>query len=188
MPSHLPSLLLSLSHFPYLGLLNPGYPVLALQRLHTRRYTNAVIRQLKHNLLRESSEGFSALIIVLTDAEGKSPTSMWTHCEAVMGFFNLSPTRVLDVALDVFASSVEIQWRFWLDFFKCTPWGREAAWTGGKGKGRATEDVAQLNTEAIEPFVLKEKGNRLLAEVLGFKFAEYQVCGLIKLLYASYSQ
>jgi THO complex subunit 2 len=159
-------------------MMKPGQPVMALQRLHTRRYTNAVIRQLKHNLLRESSEGFSALIIVLTDhaTHKRSAAETWAKSESIMGYFNLSPTRVLDVLLDVFACSFEHEWVYWLDVLKCTPWGLDAPWKGSKGKGRAiAEDVAQLDTDKIEPFILKEAGHRVLAEVLGFKFAEYQV-------------
>lgn len=93
----------------------------------------------------------------------------------MIGYFNLSPPRVLDIVLEISSCQVAVHWRFFLDLLRCSPWGA-AADTQGKGKGKAM-DVRWVDEEMWSiAEAMEEGGDRVLSQVLGVKFGFYQVC------------
>lgn len=143
-------------------------------------------RQSKFNLLRESSEGFSGLIVLLTGGDALADDSVteaddevrgrakrvWAKIMGLIGYFNLSPPRVLDVILEIASCHVAAHWRFWLELIRCSPWG--GAERIGKGKERAQMDWMELECADVQG-VLDWDGDRVLAQVLGAKFGFCQV-------------
>lgn len=144
--------------------------------------TGQFYKQKKHNLLRECSEGWARLIVVLEDKAALGPggddedpqarrsraKSLWKRIMAIIGCFDLSPNRVLDLVLDAFCDNILRHWRFFLDLLGISIWA--APKPSKKGKERALP----LSTEFLEP-LSQETGNSLLTQILGFKFAHYQV-------------
>lgn len=63
--------------------------------------TGMFYRQQKYNLMREESEGFARLLILL--AEGQDPQVVLDRVLVMIGTFDLDPIRVLDLILDEFA-------------------------------------------------------------------------------------
>jgi THO complex subunit 2 len=97
---------------------------------------------------------------------------------ALIGYFNLSPPRVLDLILEVASCHVALHWRFWMELIRCSPWGEASKDTTGrqtgKGKEKAVEGWVDEELQGIRE-VLREGGDRVLAQVLGVKFGFYQV-------------
>ena len=91
----------------------------------------------------------------------------------LIGYFNLSPPRVLDLILEVASCQIAAQWKFLLDLLRCSPWG-SAEKVEGKGKQRAKDQWMEDETMAIE-HALDATGDRVLCQVLGVKFGFYQV-------------
>lgn len=177
-----PEILLKLGLHPF-----PSAPT-ALQRSHVKRSTTLFYKQSKYNLLRESSEGFSALIVLLTSTDSLSPTyrsetskgrslrakRVWDKIMALIGYFNLSPPRVLDIILDIASCQVAAHWRFFLDLLRCSPWGSTAL-PDGKGKQKAVDSWLDDEVDEIKD-ALAKGGDRVLSQVLGVKFGFFQVC------------
>lgn len=90
---------------------------------------------------------------------------------AIIGFYDLSPARVLDMILDAFFQNLVGQWRFFLELLECTPWTVRNLSNKRKAKAMAT-DIS--DTEFAGAMGL-ERGNLILTQVLGFKFSAYQV-------------
>jgi THO complex subunit 2 len=91
----------------------------------------------------------------------------------LIGYFNLSPPRVLDLILEIGSCHMALHWRFFMDLLRCSPWGT-AAMNRGKGKARATEDWASVEVDAVGD-AASQSGDRVLSQVLGFKFGYYRV-------------
>ena len=94
----------------------------------------------------------------------------------LIGYFNLSPPRVLDVILEIASCHVAVHWRFFLELLRCSPWG-VAVDDGVKGKGKEKAldtNWVELEVQGIAD-VMKTSGNRVLSQVLGVKFGFYQV-------------
>ncbi|KAK4687040.1 THO complex subunit 2, partial [Tremellales sp. Uapishka_1] len=189
LPSYIPNLLLSPDLLRALSLLPPEAPTPAqLQSFQVKKNTDLFYRQSKYNLLREASEGFSGLIVLLTSADAlpihpdpletdESCTArakrVWDRIMRLIGYFNLSPPRVLDVILEIASGQVTLHWRFFLELLRCSPWGAAAVSREGKGKGRAVGGWDAEQVEGIE-HLGKVDGDRVLSQVLGFKFGLYQ--------------
>jgi THO complex subunit 2 len=64
--------------------------------------------QQKFNLLREENEGFAKLIVELNQCNINPSIIDNVKCniEALIGFFNLDPNRVLDIILDSFENNI----------------------------------------------------------------------------------
>lgn len=190
LPSHIPNLLLNPQLLLTLNLHPSPHNPQALQRAYVKRNTTLFFKQSKYNLLRESSEGFSGLIVLLTGPDAllrQSPAEesdqsrkdrakrVWAKVMGLIGYFNLSPPRVLDIVLEISSCQVAVHWRFFLDLLRCSPWGA-AADTQGKGKGKAM-DVRWVDEEMWSiAEAMEEGGDRVLSQVLGVKFGFYQVC------------
>jgi hypothetical protein len=98
---------------------------------------------------------------------------VWSKVMGLIGYFNLSPPRVLDVILEIASCHVALHWRFWLELIRCSPWG-SAEVGSGKGKGKAEGSWADQEAGMIAG-VLDWEGDRVLAQVLGAKFSFCQV-------------
>lgn len=161
----------------------------SLQSAHAKRATTLSIKQSKYNLLRECSEGFSALIVLITSDEALSADSasetdaerqmrakrVWDKITSLIGYFNLSPPRVLDLILEVAGAQVTYHWRFFLDLLRCSSWGSTAhERTSGKGKAKSSGDWEQDELNSIRG-AMAGGGDRTLALVLGVKFSFSQV-------------
>ena len=84
------------------------------------------------------------------------------------GNFDLDPDRTLDLVLDTFSSQLTYHWQFFVDLLHHSPWApRPSIAESDSGKGKAKEAGVQIGLEGDE-------GSRLLAQILGFKFAFYQ--------------
>jgi THO complex subunit 2 len=76
-----------------------------LEKSLTRFKTTKLYVQKKYNLFREESEGYSKLIVALSqhsDSPKNSSESLQRQVSSLIGVFDLDPNRVLDVLLDRF--------------------------------------------------------------------------------------
>jgi THO complex subunit 2 len=72
----------------------------------SKAITQFIYEQQKFNLLREENEGFAKLIVELNQPNitMENIEVVKKNVEALIGFFNLDPNRVLDIILESFAS------------------------------------------------------------------------------------
>lgn len=93
-----------------------------------RQQTNLLYRQSNYNLLREESEGYSKLVTDLfTTSNDELPTSevveeTFERVKGMIGAFDLDVGRVLDISLDVFATVLVKQYRFFVKYFRASSW------------------------------------------------------------------
>lgn len=133
----------------------------------------------KYNLLRESSEGFSLLLVLLNTPSNLGPgkdtqtaqdiesssqrmnraRSLWNKIMSTIGYFDLDPSKTLDLILDAFVTNLATHHRFFLDLLRVSPWAPSASSSAEGGEGKGLEGKG---------------GNFVLAQVLGFRFAYYQ--------------
>ena len=169
-----------------LGLIPPPHSEQTFGRSFVKKSTALFYKQSKYNLLRESSEGFSGLIVLLTSGDALDDDSLnetevevraraqrvWAKIMGLIGYFNLSPPRVLDIILEIASCHVAAHWRFWLELIRASPWG--GVEKSSKGKEKAQEHWADQECAAVGG-VLQWDGDRVLAQVLGAKFGFCQV-------------
>jgi THO complex subunit 2 len=101
--------------------------------------------------------------------------------QLLKGYFDLDPTRTVDIILDVFSEQLVNHHAFFRDLLAASPWsrGRTSVMSevsmevddvsADKGKGRAIPD----GTLPVQ------SGNSVVAQVLGFKFKNQQVTGIL---------
>ena len=89
-----------------------GAGLMTDEMLHTRRlsraFTSLVYRQQKYNLLREETEGFSKLMVVLCSIP-QYPEDVSQYVRQVLsliGRFELDPNRTVDIILDAFEQQI----------------------------------------------------------------------------------
>ena len=72
----------------------------------SKAITQSIYEQQKFNLLREENEGFAKLIVELNQPNISMDNIdiVKKNVEALIGFFNLDPNRVLDIILESFSS------------------------------------------------------------------------------------
>ena len=108
----------------YLGLVRKNIFV----RVGIRQQTNLLYRQSNYNLLREESEGYSKLVTDLfTTSNDEPPTSevveeTFERVKGMIGAFDIDVGRVLDISLDVFATVLVKQYRFFVKYFRASSW------------------------------------------------------------------
>ncbi|TYJ56712.1 hypothetical protein B9479_002643 [Cryptococcus floricola] len=188
LPAHIPNLLLAPDRLLSLNLHPMPRNPKALQSGLVKKNTSFFFKQRKFNLLRECSEGFSGLIVVLTSPDTLSDPAdesdidrheraerVWGKIMRLIGYFNLSPPRVLDIILEVASCHVAYHWRFFLELLRCSPWG-SAAVDNAKGKGKEREPSLDWKEEEVKGIenVMSEDGDRVLSQVLGFKFGYFR--------------
>lgn len=90
-------------------------------------------------------------------------------CDWFAGNFDLDPDRTLDIVLDTFSSELLSHWQFFIDLLENSPWvpRPSSAIQADSGKGKTKEGAPQIGLEG-------DNGSRLVAQILGFKFAFYQ--------------
>ncbi|KAI9050570.1 hypothetical protein LZ554_005731 [Drepanopeziza brunnea f. sp. 'monogermtubi'] len=97
-------------------------------RMSIRQATNQLYRQANYNLLREETEGYSKLVTELFTTSGSEPPSSevvedaFERVKGLIGTFDLDVGRVLDITLDVFASVLIKQFRFFVKFLRVSSW------------------------------------------------------------------
>ncbi|KAI8819369.1 transcription factor/nuclear export subunit protein 2-domain-containing protein [Fimicolochytrium jonesii] len=152
-----------------------------LQKKEVRSRTAMLYLQEKYNLLREESEGYSRLLVLLADslpdvfdpyppADGVPAMSVeeavqrrteaveekvWAMNERMTqmtGRFDLDPNRILDVALDAFAVNISDHWDYFVRLIEVSKWGPTITMENGKPV---------------------QKPNRICGQILGFKFDWY---------------
>ena len=162
-------------------------------------------KQNKFNLLREQSEGYSKLTAELTSslslphnpATGYPVESyasiedrarpVWEKVISLIGYFDLDPNRALDIILDVLSVHLATHYSFFLALLSFSPWS--AAYKAPDGssvvydpvpdqyRDRSLDEVLAL-AEACHGYTQDSSSSsnpRVMAQVLGFKFAYYQV-------------
>ncbi|BHF61082.1 THO complex subunit 2 [Sparganum proliferum] len=81
------------------------------QTRYVRTKTRLFFKQQKFNLLREESEGYSKLIVELSQPMGSMEQCI-THIRSLIGYFDLDPNRVLDIILDACEMRRDMQGSF----------------------------------------------------------------------------
>lgn len=81
--------------------------------------TGMFYKQQKFNLFREESEGFAKLISLLFTFPGDiNPQTLFEQVIGLIGFFDLDPTRVLDVILDEFAFATNEKFPIFIELLR----------------------------------------------------------------------
>lgn len=174
-------------------------------------------KQNKFNLLREQSEGYTKLSTELIHYIGPPHNNSgfpvedkpaiearargaWDKIIGLIGYFDLDPSRALDIILDVLSTHVMMHYAFFLEFLRVSSWRRTLLpqvndqWmktekSGGIYQGKNVDEILLL-AEGRDAGRFKHPGKpQVCAEVLGFKFAYYQVCHFIySLLFVLYHE
>ncbi|KAF7331994.1 hypothetical protein MKEN_00079700 [Mycena kentingensis (nom. inval.)] len=176
---------------------------IALDKKEIRTRTSLFYKQNKFNLLREQSEGYSKLTAELTSSLGPPHTAatglptesyaaiherarpVWEKVISLVGYFDLDPNRALDITLDVLSAHLVTHHTFFLALLSFSPWAGSyrrpqdglakmaVDAIAGQFKGKTLDEV--LST--VDPYVAEDQGPvpPVMAQVLGFKFAYYQV-------------
>ncbi|KAF5387899.1 hypothetical protein D9615_000104 [Tricholomella constricta] len=177
---------------------------ISMDKKEIRTRTGLFYKQNKFNLLREQSEGYSKLTIELTSNLGPShspvtgrPTEtyaaieerarpVWEKVISLVGYFDLDPNRALDIILDVLSVHLATHYTFFIALLSFSPWAgsyrrpdaasMDTILTPGSFKGKTLDEIVTLaDPKARETAKTANAGNpRVLAQVLGFKFAYYQ--------------
>jgi THO complex subunit 2 len=180
-------------------LVNMGIVSSMFSKKAVRVTTALVYKQRKHNLLREETEGFSKLITeFFTASYSASPLEAvgrtGERVKSLIGAFELDPGRVLDVLLDTAACTVVSNARFFVRLLKGSAWWPQQLPGLGEDDGQKGRDEVKADKEREKEFVDRAffdklsaggisvffegleagKGNRVAAQLLGFKFRYYQ--------------
>lgn len=177
------------------------FPADLVAKQATRINTGLHYKQQRFNLLREESEGYSHLATELISAMGPGlvshlvpadsgqgdPTTyphlrsillpgeashirdsriekVSNNIKAMIGFFDLDPNRTLDIILDVFCYNVISHHPFFCSLLKTSHWMQTV-------NSNSTVDDEQ--TLPADGTLHSEQGSKLIASLLGFKFAHY---------------
>ncbi|PWN24056.1 hypothetical protein BCV69DRAFT_279956 [Microstroma glucosiphilum] len=103
------------------------------------------------------------------------------NISALIGYFDLDPSRVLDMILDVFASNVTLHWPFFLSLVAASPWTRDRRRSHMKYDQEAgsRDDVMDLDgpESSIADTIVdpSTNSNSTCAQLLGFKFDYYRL-------------
>ena len=66
-------------------------------------FTKIYYKQTKHNLIRESNEGYAKLCLLLTTINPcNSVDAVWDKILSLVGNFDLDPDRVLDLLIEAY--------------------------------------------------------------------------------------
>ncbi|CAJ0916857.1 unnamed protein product, partial [Mesorhabditis belari] len=88
--------------------INAGKQDPSLTQASIRCRTKLYYKQVKFNMLREESEGFSKLVTELVDNDADlSANEICNRIFSLIGQFNLDPNRVCDVILECFEASLD---------------------------------------------------------------------------------
>ncbi|KZT71598.1 hypothetical protein DAEQUDRAFT_763816 [Daedalea quercina L-15889] len=117
----------------------------------------------------------------------------WERIVGLIGYFDLDPNRALDVILDVFSTNLATHHIFFTAFLSFSPWSLRPQHLRKRKedemavepdpqryRGKNLDEIlalAESTTGEVSPPPAANKGtnSRVLAQVLGFKFAHYQL-------------
>jgi THO complex subunit 2 len=164
------------------------------QILNTRTVrinTGLLYKQQKFNLLREENEGYGKLshefnlalselpkggFVDSADLAAKSE-ELLTVVDALIGYFELDPNRVLDNILDICSQNLLSHARFILHFLHSSPWAPPSKSVSlpftavdKTEKRRRLDSMQQDFTGYYKTEMSRLGGSRLAAQLLGFKF------------------
>lgn len=120
----------------------------------------------------------------------------WDKIMGLIGYFDLDPNRALDVILDVLTVNITTHYTFFLSLLSFSPWVgsmkhamvdvcMSPAPSLEQYRGKSLDEVLEI-AEALSPSCKCLRSapsgpeSRVLAQVLGFKFAYYQVCRILR--------
>ncbi|ETS61330.1 hypothetical protein PaG_04350 [Moesziomyces aphidis] len=92
------------------------------------------------------------------------------NIQALIGYFDLDANRVLDLILDLFATEIIRHYPFFLALLSHSPWANADAnpASASSANASATNLFADVNLD-----LSLDSGDRICAQLLGFKFAHY---------------
>lgn len=177
MPQYVVNLITSVENLPHLGLHPTPRDPQQLQRGLIKLTTSSYFKQRTSNLLREASEGFSNLIVLLTGPLVFSKTSqesdedirqradkVWTRIQHIIGTFGLAPIRVLDLIIEIASCHVPTTWRFFHHLIE------HFAPNGPRLLPRFDTEEERI-THALD---VTPDDDSTIAKALGFRFIFYQ--------------
>lgn len=140
-------------------------------KMGIRQATNILYKQANYNLLREETEGYSKLATELfTTCNTEPPTSdavqaAFERVKGLIGTFDLDVGRVLDVTLDVFASVLIKQNRFFVKFLRISSWwprghAKSSTSVGGLPKWALPESAHWTTSEEDELILTEQRRQR----------------------------
>lgn len=117
---------------------------------------------------------------------------VWEKVISLIGYFDLDPNRALDVILDVLSVHLATHYTFFLALLSFSPWS--AAYkppndssivldpVPGQYRDKGLDEVLHLAESqpgsTASPSSSGKTNSRVMAQVLGFKFAYYQVSAI----------
>ena len=147
-----------------LGIVRPNF-----RTMFIRKQTNTLYKQSNYNLLREETEGYSKLMTELfTVSQNEEPTSnivlqTFENMKALIGAFDLDAGRVLDVTMDVAASMLIRNHRFFVKLLRVSDyWPQEPALDGISVEGPEISSLPiWAHPDHIEPELDEEEKQQL---------------------------
>ena len=147
---------------------------------------------------REQSEGYSKLTAELTSSLTPPLTplvptaiedrarAVWEKVISLIGYFDLDPNRALDIILDVLSVHLATHYTFFVALLGFSPWKgnykpsttpMESSASGmpDRYKDKTLDEILKLAEGNGRQREGETKQPRVMAQVLGFKFAYYQV-------------
>jgi THO complex subunit 2 len=120
--------------------------------------------------VHKSSKMTEQEIIALRNSEMKElAVVVWKNVTGLIGYFDLHPTKVLDIILDVFIANVIDHYDYFIELLLVSPW---------RPKRKPKPDVEIID---LDSGITKEEeewvGNVTCSEVFGFKFDFYNTPG-----------
>lgn len=185
----------SLTTHPALSLLPANSSAAKHSAAERRKRTAIFYKQKKYNVSREASEGYAACLVLLSDERylGKGgeeedaadrkrrAKALWREVLAIIGWYDLSPQRVLDIMLDSFCQKVASHWRFHIDLLEFTPWSKRNMCPIKPQESDSAEEEAAMDQDVessgmteFQGQLAQETGNKVLTQVLGMKFASHR--------------
>lgn len=120
----------------------------------------------------------TGLPVESTETIHQRALSVWGRVVSLIGHFDLDPNRALDVFLDIFATHLATHYAFFLALLSLSPWAPSiSSETPPPSSGSTRFDDVLANAEILSESAPSDlnKPNDVLAQVLGFKFAHYNV-------------
>ncbi|KAF3200824.1 THO complex subunit 2 [Orbilia oligospora] len=152
-------------------------------------HTNILYRVQKYNLSREETEGFAKLITEVFMAEyGRGPLTRvgetLDKIRSLIGCFDLDPNRALDVILDIFANGVVANWRFFVQLLRESEWWPKDVPSVDGPLYQEDDFFDRLERDGFKALcelpdgsniLLRRGGNKVAAQVIGYKFKFYMM-------------